>query len=257
VARGSKIVRTAYTWTSAFIDPLRALRAVRGVPSFISDYLAYRRQPGAEPLALADMMPSLHERSRTHEIDAHYFYVNAWAARRVLTATPSLHVDIGSQAVLPSILAASLPVVFIDYRPLRVRVSGLQSIAGDILQLPLADSSVTSLSCLHVAEHIGLGRYGDRIDPAGTRKAALELTRVLAPGGSLLFAVPVGRERVVFNAHRVHAAATIQHYFSSLTLEEFAGVDDRGIWHEDVTVDRFRDNEYACGMFRFTKRTGQ
>ena len=257
ISRRARTLRTGYTWVAAFVDPLRLLRAVRGLRFFISDYRTYRRQPGAETLAFSEMMPALHERSRTHELDAHYFYVNAWAARRVLKSGASLHVDIGSQAVLPSILAAALPVIFIDYRPLPVHVSGLRSVAGDILNLPLASDSVLSLSCLHVAEHIGLGRYGDPIDPAGTRKAALELTRVLAPGASLLFAVPVGRERVVFNAHRVHAVATIQSYFSELTLEEFSGVDDRGVWHEHASRDRFRDDEYACGMFRFTKRAGR
>src|ERR1035437_9128085 len=62
---------------------------------------------------------------------------------------------------------------------------------------------LVSVSCLHVAEHIGLGRYGDPIDPLGTNKALLELQRVLAPGGVLLFSMPVGRERVEFNAQRI------------------------------------------------------
>jgi SAM-dependent methyltransferase len=226
---------------------------VRAVPLFLRDYLKYRRQPGAERLTLADTMPALHERSADHELDAHYFYVNAWAVRRVLAHLPQLHVDVGSQVVFSSILAASLPVVFFDYRPLRVAVSGLHSVAGDILRLPLADASINSLSCLHVAEHIGLGRYGDAIDPAGTRKAAAELARVLAPAGTLLFAVPVGRERVVFNAHRVHDPATICSYFPSLTLREFSGVDDRGAYAGDLPLDVFRGSEYACGMFEFAK----
>jgi SAM-dependent methyltransferase len=216
--RRSTAARRAYTWISAFIDPFRTVRAIRAIPSFARDYLAYRRSPDAEPLALGDMVPALHERLQTHEVDAHYFYVNAWAARRVVADRPTLHVDIASQVVLPSLLGASLPVVFVDYRPLKVHVSNLLSVAGDILHLPFREDSITSLSCLHVAEHIGLGRYGDPIDPSGTLKAAAELARVLAPGGTLLFAVPVGRERVAFNAHRVHEPATICRYFGSLRL---------------------------------------
>jgi SAM-dependent methyltransferase len=164
-----------------------------------------------------------------------------------------LHVDVASQVVFPSLLAASLPVLFVDYRPLKASLTGFHSVAGDILRLPLREGSVPSISCLHVAEHVGLGRYGDPIDPAGTRKAAAELARVLAPGGTLLFAVPVGRERVVFNAHRVHDPATIRAYFSALTLCELSGVDDRGVYTEYAGLDMFRNNEYACGMFRFTK----
>ncbi len=43
--------------------------------------------------------------------------------------------------------------------------------------------SVESLSCKHVIEHIGLGRYGDVLDPGGDLKAISELKRALAVGG--------------------------------------------------------------------------
>ena len=66
-----------------------------------------------------------------------------------------------------------------------------------------ADGSLESLSTLHAVEHFGLGRYGDPIHPDGWRRAAEALARVLAPGGRLYFSVPIGRERLVFNAHRV------------------------------------------------------
>ena len=61
--------------------------------------------------------------------------------------------------------------------------------------------------------------------PLGTRKAAAELQRVLAPGGQLLFSLPVGRPRVEFNAHRVHDPREVASWFA-LELVEFAGVDD-------------------------------
>ena len=67
-----------------------------------------------------------------------------------------------------------------------------------------------------MAEHIGLGRYGDPLDPLGTRKAAAELQRVLAPGGQLLFSLPVGRPRVEFNAHRVHDPHEVASWFDGL-----------------------------------------
>lgn len=249
----SSAVRIAYAWMTAFGNPLRMFRALRGLPFFVRDYLAYRRQPGAEPLAFTEMMPALHERTSSHDIDTHYFYVNAWASRRVVMTASALHVDVGSQVVLSTVLSATRPVVFIDYRPLRARLDGLQSVAGDLVRLPLRDGSVRSLTCLHVAEHVGLGRYGDPVDVAGTRKAAVELARALAPGGHLFFAVPVGRERVVFNAHRVHTPATIREYFASLILREFSGVDDLGRYVENVPLETFRDDEYACGLFWFTK----
>jgi len=135
-----------------------------------------------------------------------------------------------------------------------VNVEGMTTVSGDLLRLPLRSDSVSSLSCLHAAEHAGLGRYGDPLDPAGTRKAAAELSRVLAPGGSLFFAVPVGRQRVAFNAHRIHSPATIIDYFGGLELVEFSGVGDDRRFRERIDLHELDDADYALGMFWFRKQ---
>lgn len=251
--RKSRLLRFGLRWVAQFFDPFRASRAFRNIRWYVKDYRAYRRMPGAEPLRLLDTFPSLHERGATHGFDAHYFYANPWTARRVLAARAARHVDVASQTVLSTLLSATLPVTYIDYRALRVTIPGMTSLAGDLTQLPLRTGSVPSLSCIHVAEHVGLGRYGDPIDPAGTRRAAAELARVLAPGGMLCFALPVGRPRVEFNAHRVHAAGQIVAYFPSLTLLEYSGVGDDNRYYENVPLDRFAGDRYACGFFLFTK----
>ena len=158
-------------------------------------------------------------------------------ARRLLPTKPSLHVDVGSSIAMVSVLSAGVPVVFFDYRPLAVKLSGFQSVAGNAAILPFQDDSLVSLSSLHVIEHVGLGRYGDPLDPEGTRRAAGELERVLQPGGRLFLSVPVGRERVCFNAHRVHAPRTIQSFLPSLRLHSFALVDDAGRFREDAPFE--------------------
>jgi hypothetical protein len=45
---------------------------------------------------------------------------------------------------------------------------------GSILALPFESGSIKSLSSLCVVEHIGLGRYGDEIDPFGSESAIKE-----------------------------------------------------------------------------------
>src|SRR5437867_2053463 len=123
-----------------------------------------------------------------------------------------------AQTMFANILAALVPVTFVDYRPLAASLTGLTRVGADILHMPFADGSVASVSCLHAAEHVGLGRYGDHLDPSGAEKAARSLARVLAPGGNLYSAVPVGRPRLCFNGHRIHTAQTIRRYFDDLAL---------------------------------------
>lgn len=251
--RKNRWLRCCYGWTAQVCDPFRFFGAMKGLVWYLADLGAYRRHPGAEPIHFLDTQPELHDRTATHGFDTHYFYVNGWAMRKIVACKPQRHVDVASQAILANLLSAVVPVVFIDYRPLEASLNGLDCRQGSLLSLPLEEGTVESLSCLHVAEHVGLGRYGDPLDPQGTRKAAAELARVLAPGGNLFFAVPVGRPRLCFNAHRVHSAATILDYFTGLKLAEYSGVDDQGVFHEAVTPDAFDECRYACGMFWFRK----
>jgi hypothetical protein len=161
--------------------------------------------------------------------------------------------DIGSSVQTVGVLSGFVETTFIDYRVLHASLPGLRCEQGDLLALDVPSESVPSLSCLHVIEHVGLGRYGDPIDPRGSEKAAGELVRVLAQSGTLFLTVPVGRGRVCFNAHRVFAPNTVLAMFKGLDLVSFAYVDDCGQFHEMARLDQARHCDYGCGMFRFVK----
>jgi SAM-dependent methyltransferase len=243
-----------YHLLTPIYDPLQVVRGLLAYPRYVGDWQRYARLPGAETLRATDAFPQLHDRTRTTGVDAHYFYVSGWAMRRIVAQRPKQHVDIASQTMFVNLLSAVLPVTFVDYRPMVARMDGLTNRNGDILNLPFADGSIESLSCLHVAEHIGLGRYGDPLNPHGTQWACAELQRVLAPGGNLYFALPVGRPRVCFNAHRIHSPKTIMEYFAKLELVEFSGVHDDGRYVERANLDEFSHSCYACGMFWFRRQ---
>lgn len=151
-------------------------------------------------------------------MDAHYFYANGWAMRRVLTTSPRQHVDIGSKPILVSLSSGFFQAAFVDYRPLNARISQMASVGVSLLALPFAGASLTSVSYLHVSEHLGLGRYGDPINPSAIDLAANELVRVLQPGGNLFVAVPLGRPRVCFNAHRILAPVRCASYLPVVNL---------------------------------------
>jgi hypothetical protein len=209
--------------------------------------------PGAECLKVRNANPQLSDRLTSTPYDPHYLHQSIWAAERILSQPPEEHTDIGSQVMFVAMLAVSIPVAFVDVRPLRLNTSKLRSIAGDIVSLPFADQSVISLSCLHVVEHIGLGRYGDELNPSGTREGLLELQRVLAPRGNLFLSLPVGDPVVYFNAHRVHDAAEVVLLLEELELREFVLIDDEGTVRQSAKLSDARGLRYGCGLFWFRR----
>ena len=206
-----------------------------------------------EPIKLKNIYPCIHDKTSSTSFDSHYFYLSIWAFNRILKSKTRQHIDVGSSITFVGMLSTVTETTFIDIRPLNVNLKNLKSKYGTILDLPYQDNSVDSLSCLHVAEHIGLGRYGDILDPKGTIKAINELKRVLAGGGDLYFALPVGKPRLCFNAHRIHSPEKIIEYFSDLKLMGFSGVDDKGDFIENIDPSELSNQNYACGMFWFRK----
>lgn len=239
-------------WLLAFLYP-RPLLGILYLPRFFNHWFRYAGETGAEKIRVLDMQPCLGDWSTHTPFDAHYFYQGAWLVRRIGAAEIAKHVDIGSSVLTISVLSAQVETVFVDYRPLKASLQGLTSIAGNILNLPFPDDSIESLSCLHVIEHIGLGRYGDPIDPYGSTKAARELQRIVSRGGNLFISLPVGRERVCFNAHRVHSPISVLKLFPDMKLIEFSYVDDAGQYSEKRAVEAANDFEYGCGLFHFQK----
>jgi len=191
------------------------------------------------------------------DFDRHYVYHTAWAARMLARTNPSMHVDISSSLYFSAIASSFVPIEFYDYRPADIHLPNLKSAFGDLLKLPFPSESVKSLSCMHVVEHIGLGRYGDPLDYDGDLKAIRELVRVLAPEGNLFFVTPIGHKaKIVFNAHRIYTKEQIINYFEELELVEFSLISehwqDKGLVvnPDKALIDR---QDYGCGCFWFKK----
>jgi len=244
---------TLYRWIEPLFDPFKLIRAVPHYYRFFRDWTKYSKLPGAEPIRIRDTYPCVHDKTPTTGFDAHYFYQDIWAFKKIYQTKPDYHVDVGSRVDFIGFLTAITRVIFIDIRPFMVTLENFDSIKGSILCMPFKDKTLPSLSCLHVAEHIGLGRYGDPLDSLGTKKACQELSRVLAVDGNLYFSLPVGKSRLCFNAHRIHSPQQIIEYFSELELVEFSGIDDEGRFRRNIDIPILEDSNYACGLFHFKK----
>ncbi len=252
VRRHPALLRWAYR-TVRCLGPLLShpLAAIPGYIRFFRERRAYLAAGGRANAA--ELYPCLFDRVASTPFDPHYFFQAAWLARRLAEVRPSRHVDVGSSVQMIGMLSAFVPVIFFDYRPLRAQLPGMSPVAGNIVRLPLRSLSLASLSCLHVIEHIGLGRYGDPCDPQGGEKAARELQRVVAPGGRLFLSLPIGRERVCFNAHRVHLPENVPKLFPELRLESFSFIDDAGKMNGGIAPSAAPAMDYGCGLFEFSR----
>jgi len=247
--------------TVIFNDVKKIILNIFNLPGFYRELKIFRLLSGSKDkrrfsIRNIDLYPCLGDNTSQTLFDTHYVYHVSWAARILEKVKPGFHVDISSLLYFNIIISAFIPVLFLEFRPVKVNLNNFSAVAANINFLPFKKESIKSLSCMHVVEHIGLGRYGDQLDPQGDIKAIREIKRVIAPWGNLLFVVPIGSPKIMFNAHRIYSYRQIRNYFEDFELVEFALIPDnaheRGILFNATETD-CDEQVYGCGCFWFRK----
>jgi len=190
-----------------------------------------------------------------------YFWQDLWAAHHLYEDHPERHYDIGSRidGFIANVSSFISEVILIDVRPLSQKIPNVTFQCMDATKLEnLDDGSISSISSLCALEHFGLGRYGDTVNPEGCFEAFATIQRVLKKGGKAYIAVPIGKEHVEFDAHRIFYASTIVNSFSEMDLVEFAAVHELEDYIEyNIDIHKY-DDEYngglRFGLFEFVKR---
>lgn len=224
---------------------------------FISSFLDFNKKALKQNQELAKIKyikTALHETKKNHIIDSHLIYHMAWAMNSLQKIKPKQHTDFGSNLYFVTMATAICPIDFYDIRTVNVKLNNLKTHKFDIRSLKLLDNSVNSLSCLHVLEHVGLGRYNDPIDPKGDEKVIHEINRILKPNSDLLIVVPVGKPKIRFNAHRIYSYVQIEKLFHQFTIKEFSLVDDKGNYYENAPVSYVKKQKFGCGCFWLRKK---
>jgi len=212
---------------------------------FWTSYYTYNKLAVAKTdcLSIRDLQPCLGDDTAETAIEPVYFYQDTWAFEQIIKVSPARHIDVGSHHKLVAFLSKVLPVLMIDIRPLSLPLETLEFKKGSILNLPFPDKSIASLSSLCVAEHIGLGRYGDSLDPLGSEKAIAELCRVISHNGNLYISVPIdNNNRIFFNAQRAFKEEYLEGLLSPLKI-----IDRKYIYKNSLLNNK--PDEFSIGLY--------
>ncbi len=219
------------------LDFRRFCQAVSGLPAYFRDLQCFRDKYKGSLLLKPCLLDRFGEGGTTH---SEYFWQDLLVARWVFEASPIRHLDVGSRIDgFVAHVAAFRDLDVLDIRRITTAIPRVNFVQANIMDTDaVADllSSPTapydSVSCLHVLEHLGLGRYGDPIDPDGYLVGFSNICQLLRERGSLYLSTPVGDERVEFNANWVFSPQTILSIAdkSSMRLVRLASIDPlRGI----------------------------
>ena len=106
------------------------------------------------------------------------------------------------------------------------RFSKVRYVRHDITdELPAPDGAFDCFTSSAALQLVGLGRYGDRLDPDCLPRFVCELDRVMAPNADLFVSMCLGPDLLAFNNSWFLSEETIRNIFSGWELKE-AIVDD-------------------------------
>ena len=129
-------------------------------------------------------------------------------------------------------------VVGVDLRNLPLEHPALQVMRADISRLPFDDASFDVVVSLSTIEHVGLDWYGSAPQKGTDFDVAVEVKRLLRPGGHFILTVPFGRPAVT-PLQRIYDRARLDELLQPFERVEIAyGVRDGGAW--SFTTDAAR-----------------
>ena len=257
------LIKVHWLLSSQFgFDPRTFLSSLRGLPVYLRDWASFRKGY----VGKMKFMPCLHDHyEEGGATKSEYFWQDLLVARAIHVAKPVKHVDIGSRVDgFVAHVASFREIEVFDVRPISTAVPGVVFRQSDLMNpvsLPTTAEGgyCDSLSCLHVIEHFGLGRYGDPVNPQGYKSGIANMTQLLQPGGTFYLSTPIGQERVEFNANWVFDPRSILRCAEAagMSLQKLivitAANGPQEVAIDTATLADLALPHYQLGLFIFTK----
>ncbi len=160
---------------------------------------------------------------------------HSWVAAYVPDG-PGEGLDFGSGDSHLSLVAArrGFRMLASDLNPVQwsFQHPSVRFVQADALALPLPPQSFDLILNCSTIEHLGLGRYGDRVDPDADLKGMSRLHDLLKPTGIMLLTTPVGIDTVYSPLHRIYGHARLPRLLGhfSVTRNKYCAKKSDNVW---------------------------
>lgn len=250
------------------VDFSTMVGSIKALPWFITSWrqAKYLGEQQNNEFPFGKLYPCLGDRNDDSGVaNGAYFHQDLLVARRIFAANPQRHIDVGSRIDgFVAHVASFREIEVVDIRTLVSTVANIVFRQADLMDKPAMQllECCDSLSCLHALEHFGLGRYGDPLNLNGHRTGFNNMTSMLKAGGRFYLSVPIGPQRIEFNAHRVFSVGYLLALVADqFTVQSFSYVDDGGNLHENVplaanAISLDYGCDYGCGILELVKKQG-
>jgi len=243
------------------LNPFLIFKSIYRLPWFFFQKVQFQKLLKKNSYSHLEVLPILFDYDKQVGLLGEYFWQDLLVAKKIIKLNPKRHIDIGSRIDgFIAHLACVRKIEVLDIRPLSSSIENVKFTQWDINN-PKEElySTADCVSCLHTLEHLGLGRYGDKLDPDGWKKGLNSIVNLLVDKGKLWLSVPLGNERIMFNVHRIFAPKTIVDYCSQLgiKLAQFYYLTDNGFKKSSNILKDMRkiaNKNYTVGIFLFRKQ---
>lgn len=171
--------------------------------------------------------------------------------------------DLGNKKMCNALLSSENEVYAIVLKDCGDKISNVKWVVHDVVKpLPFPDHTFdifTSASTLHI---VGLGRYGDELNPNTLINFISELDRVMKKESHLIFCSTYGKNFLRFNDGWVFDIDTWKKLFSKWELvdwliDNWSGLHRKNFekrFTKDLSLDGWYEGEYRVIFLHFMRR---
>jgi SAM-dependent methyltransferase len=163
----------------------------------------------------------LHKEDPTESPD-HYSVFAFWMTRKIHNIKQLRILDVGNTKYSNFFNSLDNDVTALVLKKPNDELSSVKWVICDVSDpLPFDDSSFDVFSAPSSLHLIGMGRYGDRINPLALLSLVSEINRVVKRNGKLYLMLPLGHDECIYGFHFIYSFESIKKIFNKWLITDY------------------------------------